>query len=100
MKAFMDRDILHDTTTAAALFHDYAEAMPISDYHSHLSAKEILDNKAFSSITEAWLKFDHYKWRAMRTHGIPEDYITGSRSDWEKFQKWAEMMPYLIGKPL
>lgn len=100
MKAFMDRDFLLDTPTAVTLFHDYAETMPIFDYHSHLSAQEILDNKAFSTITEAWLKFDHYKWRAMRTHGIPEDYITGGRSDWEKFQKWAEMMPYLIGNPL
>ena len=100
MKTFMDKDFLLDTPSARTLFHDYAEDMPIFDYHSHLSAREIYEDKKFENITEAWLKFDHYKWRALRTAGVTEDYITGDRSDFEKFQKWAEIMPYLIGNPL
>ena len=100
MKPFMDEDFLLETETAKTLFHSYAEKMPIFDYHNHLSAKEIYEDICFETIAEAWLGHDHYKWRAMRTNGIEEQYITGQASDWEKFEKWAETVPYLIGNPL
>lgn len=100
MKPFMDQDFLLETETAKTLFHSYAEKMPIFDYHNHLSAKEIYEDICFETIAEAWLGHDHYKWRAMRTNGIEEQYITGQASDWEKFEKWAETVLYLIGNPL
>ncbi len=100
MKAFMDEDFLLDTPTARMLYHQHAEKMPILDYHNHLSAKEIYENECMDSITFAWLGFDHYKWRAMRWNGIGEDYITGEAADFDKFKKWAETVPYLLGNPL
>lgn len=101
MKKFLDEDFILQTETAKTLFHKYAKDMPIIDYHNHLSPKEIYEDKKFASITEAWLGFDHYKWRALRSNGICEKYITGKEtSDKEKFDKWAETMPYLIGNPL
>lgn len=100
MKPFMDEDFLLDTETAKTLFHSYAEQMPIFDYHNHLSAKEIYEDIRFENIAQAWLGHDHYKWRAMRTNGVEERYITGDASDEEKFEKWAETVPYLIGNPL
>jgi glucuronate isomerase len=100
MKKFMDQDFLLETETAKTLFHQYAEAMPIFDYHSHISAQDIYEDKQFSTITEAWLAHDHYKWRAMRANGIPEQFITGDATDREKFAKWAQTIPYLIGNPL
>ncbi|MCM3714446.1 glucuronate isomerase [Alkalihalobacillus oceani] len=100
MKAFMDDDFLLETATAKALYHTYAKKMPIIDYHCHLSAKEIAENKQFSTLTEVWLGDDHYKWRALRANGIPEHYITGQSSEKEKFMKWADTIPALIGNPL
>lgn len=100
MKEFMNKDFLLHSETAKTLYHEYAKNMPIYDYHSHLSAKEIAQNKKFKTITEAWLSGDHYKWRAMRSFGISEEYITGNADDKEKFNKWARIMPYLIGNPL
>ena len=100
MKNFMDKDFLLNTETAKTLFHDYAETMPIIDYHCHLSPAEILNDRKYKNITELWLGADHYKWRAMRSNGIEEYYITGTASDYEKFEKWAEVMPRLIGNPL
>lgn len=100
MKKFMDEDFLLQTETAKKLYHDYAKEMPIFDYHCHLSPKEIWENRKFKTITEVWLGGDHYKWRAMRTMGIDEKYITGNASDYEKFYMWASIMPYLIGNPL
>lgn len=94
------KDFLLDTATAKALYHEHASKMPIIDYHCHLSPREIAENHRFRSITELWLGGDHYKWRAMRTNGVAERYITGDASDWEKFQKWAETMPYLFRNPL
>ena len=100
MKVFIDDDYLLETDTASKLYHEYAEKQPIIDYHCHLSVKEIAENKAYENITEIWLKGDHYKWRAMRTNGINEKYITGDATDKEKFLKWAETIPYCIGNPL
>jgi glucuronate isomerase len=100
MKEFMCKDFLLETETAKKLYHEYAKDMPIFDYHCHLSPKEIAENKKYKNITEIWLGGDHYKWRAMRSNGVTEDYITGDKSDKEKFLKWAETVPYLIGNPL
>lgn len=99
MKEFMDKNFLLKTKTACELY-EYASKMPIFDYHCHLSPCEIAQNKHFSNITELWLYGDHYKWRAMRSYGIDEYYITGEATDYEKFEKWAEVMPNLIGNPL
>jgi glucuronate isomerase len=100
MKKFMDENFLLKTKTAQNLFHNYAKDMPIYDFHNHLSAKQIYDDVNFKSITQVWLGGDHYKWRAMRSFGIDEEFITGEKSEYEKFVKWAELVPYLIGNPL
>lgn len=100
MKAFMDKDFLLKSDTAKALYHDFAEKMPIVDYHCHINPMEIYEDKRYETITEVWLGGDHYKWRAMRSVGVPEKYITGDASPAEKFQKWAETLPNLIGNPL
>ena len=100
MKPFMDKDFLLQTDTASKLFHQQAEHLPIIDYHCHLNPSEVAEDHRFSSITELWLGGDHYKWRALRTNGVEEKYITGNATDWEKFQKWAETMPYCMRNPL
>lgn len=100
MKKFMDKDFLLESKTAQKLYHTYASKMPIFDYHCHLNPEEIYKDKPFRSITEAWLGGDHYKWRVLRELGVDESYITGDKSDWEKFSKYAEVMPYAIGNPL
>jgi glucuronate isomerase len=100
MKQFMDEDFLLKSKTAIRLYHDCAKNMPIFDYHCHLSPKEIAEDKSYQNITELWLGGDHYKWRAMRSNGIAEKYITGDADDKAKFMKWAETMPYCIGNPL
>lgn len=100
MKAFMDRDFLLDTETARVLYHEYAEGMPIFDYHNHLSAKDIAQHRRFRNLTELWLETDHYKWRALRTAGVDERLITGDAGDYEKFEAWAAVTPKLIGSPL
>lgn len=100
MKQFMDKDFLLYNDTAKKLFHESAADMPIFDWHCHLSPKEIYENKQPADITELWLAGDHYKWRAMRSFGIDEKYITGDGSSYEKFKAWAKAMPYCIGNPL
>lgn len=100
MKPFMDENFLLTNKTAERLYHDYAKDMPIFDYHCHLNPKEIKDNKRYRNITEIWLGGDHYKWRAMRSNGVAEKYITGDAPDKDKFMKWAETMPNCIGNPL
>ncbi len=100
MKKFMDEDFLLTNETAATLFHEYAEKLPIIDYHCHVSPKEIAENKKFSNITELWLGGDHYKWRTIRSNGVDEKYITGDASDYEKFREFARVMPKLIGNPM
>ena len=100
MKAFMDQNFLLQSATAQDLYHNHAAHLPIIDYHCHLNPKEVAEDHRFSSITELWLGGDHYKWRALRSNGVEEKYITGDASDWEKFQKWAETMPYCMRNPL
>ena len=101
MKQFMDENFLLQTETAQKLYHEHAAKMPIIDYHCHLVPQMVADDHKFSSITELWLGGDHYKWRAMRSNGVPEKYCTGKdTSDWEKFEKWAETVPYTFRNPL
>ncbi len=100
MKAFMDKDFLLETEVAQKLYHEYAAKMPIIDYHCHLNPKEICEDRHFKNITEIMLGGDHYKWRAMRSNGIPEDYMTGDKSDFEKFEAFASTLKYAIGNPL
>lgn len=101
MKKFMDKDFLLQTETAQMLYHDHAAKMPIIDYHCHLIPKMVADDYKFKSLTEIWLGGDHYKWRAMRTNGIDEKFCTGNdTTDWEKFEKWAETVPYTLRNPL
>lgn len=100
MKTFMDKDFLLTGETARTLYHDYASKMPILDYHCHIDPKEIAEDRKFENITQLWLGGDHYKWRGLRAMGIDEYYITGTAPDREKFQKWAETLPNLIGNPL
>lgn len=100
MKKFLDENFMLQNETAVKLYHNYAKHMPIYDYHCHINPKEIWENKQFKNITEVWLYGDHYKWRAMRSNGIDEEYITGSASDYDKFMAWAKTVPYTIGNPL
>jgi glucuronate isomerase len=100
MKSFMDENFLLKTKTAQRLFHEYAKDMPIIDYHCHLSPQQIADDLQFENLTQVWLYGDHYKWRAMRANGISEDYCTGKRSDWEKFEQWSATVPYTLRNPL
>ncbi len=97
---FINENFLLETESARRLYREHASSLPIIDYHCHLSPKEIADDKQFSSITELWLGGDHYKWRAMRANGTDERYITGDADPWEKFQKWAETLPYTLRNPL
>ena len=101
MKKFMDENFLLQTETAQKLYHEHAAKMPIIDYHCHLIPKMVADDYQFRSLTEIWLGGDHYKWRAMRTNGVDERYCTGKdTTDWEKFEKWAETVPYTMRNPL
>ncbi len=97
---FLSDDFLLQTDTARRLYHDYARSMPIIDYHCHLPPDQIAADRRFDTITQLWLYGDHYKWRAMRTNGVDERYCTGDASDWEKFAKWAETVPYTMRNPL
>jgi glucuronate isomerase len=100
MKPFLSQDFLLQTETAKTLYHDYAEDMPIFDYHCHLPIKEIAENKNFENLTQIWLYGDHYKWRAMRADGVAERLITGDASDYEKFEAWAATVPRTLRNPL
>ena len=97
---FLSDDFLLQTETARRLYHDYARSMPIIDYHCHLPPDQIAADKRFDTISQLWLYGDHYKWRAMRTNGVAEHYCTGDATDWEKFEKWAETVPYTLRNPL
>lgn len=100
MKEFMGDDFLLTNPTAYRLYHDHAKDLPIFDYHSHLSARDIAENRQYKNLAEAWLQGDHYKWRGMRAAGVDESYITGTKSDYEKFQAWAQTVPKCLGNPL
>jgi glucuronate isomerase len=97
---FLDEDFLLPGEASRRLFHDYAEAMPILDYHCHLSPQAIASDARFQSIAQAWLGGDHYKWRAMRAAGVSEEEITGRPPDYATFLAWARVLPSLVGNPL
>ncbi|QEN04310.1 glucuronate isomerase [Thiospirochaeta perfilievii] len=100
MSTFLTEDFLLLSDTAKTLYHDYAKKQPIIDYHCHLQPRDVAENRQFKNLTEVWLKGDHYKWRAMRSLGVDEKYITGDGTDYEKFLAWAKCVPMLIGNPL
>ena len=109
MRAFMDKDFLLETKTAQHLFHDYAEKLPLVDYHCHLNPREIYEDRRFNNLAEVWLgglqpdgsyAGDHYKWRVMRSNGTPEEYITGTKLDFERFMKFVEALEMAIGNPM
>ena len=100
MKKFLDENFLLKSKTAQQLYHEFAAPMPIIDYHNHLSPEQVAYDKSFDNITQVWLYGDHYKWRAMRTNAVNENFITGNASDWEKFQAWAATVPYTLRNPL
>jgi glucuronate isomerase len=100
MHTFLDDNFLLESKTAEELFHDFAKDMPIFDFHCHLPPKEVAENRNFASLTDVWLRGDHYKWRAMRACGVDEHSITGDASDEEKFMAWAATVPATIGNPL
>ena len=99
-KEFIHNNFLLDTKTASKLYHTYAESLPIIDYHCHISPKEVAQDFKFENMTQIWLAGDHYKWRAMRTCGVKEQFITGNASDWEKFNMWARTVPKTVRNPL
>lgn len=99
-QSFITDDFLLHNSVAKTLYHDFAKAQPIYDYHSHLSPKDIAEDRQFENITQIWLDGDHYKYRAMRANGVNEKFITGDASDYEKFLKWAETVPYTLRNPL
>jgi glucuronate isomerase len=100
MKNFLNEDFLLETRTAQNLYHEFAAHLPIIDYHCHLPPHQIADDINFENITQIWLLGDHYKWRAMRANGVNEAYITGNKTDWEKFEAWAATVPYTLRNPL
>ncbi|SFK55116.1 glucuronate isomerase [Proteiniphilum acetatigenes] len=101
MKSFIHEDFLLQTDAAKELYHEHAKMQPIIDYHCHLNPEYIAKDYAFDNLSQIWLEGDHYKWRAMRTNGVEEKYCTGKDvSDWEKFEKWAETVPYTMRNPL
>ncbi len=109
MKPFMDKDFLLETETAKHLFHDYAEKMPLADYHCHLNPKEIFEDRRFNNLAEVWLggenpdgafAGDHYKWRVMRSNGVSEDFVTGNQDPYQRFLKFVEALEMAIGNPM
>ncbi|VBB48415.1 uronate isomerase [uncultured Paludibacter sp.] len=101
MKEFINENFLLQTETAQKLYHEHAKNQPIIDYHCHLNPEFIANDRKFDNLGQIWLEGDHYKWRAMRTNGVDERFCTGKdTSDWEKFEKWAETVPYTMRNPL
>ncbi len=100
MKNFMDEEFLLNSEPAQFLYHNYAEKLPIIDYHCHLSPADIASDRVFDNVTQLWLAGDHYKWRAMRSLGIAERFITGDEDDFTKFKTYLSCLPRLIGNPL
>jgi glucuronate isomerase len=100
MKTFITDDFLLNGKVAQELYHNYAVSMPIVDFHNHLPTQQIAEDGNFQTITQAWLGGDHYKWRAMRSFGIDEQYVTGNADDYEKFEQWAKLVPYTMRNPL
>jgi glucuronate isomerase len=99
-KEFIPKNFLLESKTASKLYFGFAKSLPIIDYHCHIPPKEVAQNRKFENMTQIWLAGDHYKWRAMRTCGVKEKFITGDASDWEKFEMWARTVPKTIRNPL
>ncbi|MEI6970661.1 MAG: glucuronate isomerase, partial [bacterium] len=97
---FITDDFLLENKCAQRLYHEYAAGMPILDFHSHLSPQSIASDGRWGNLAQIWLSDDHYKWRAMRSNGVPERFCTGNASDWEKFDQWAATVPFLLRNPL
>jgi glucuronate isomerase len=104
MKKFLGEDFLLNTKTAVKLFENYAKKLPIIDYHSHVHAGDIFQDRQFENLTEAWLEHDHYKWRLMRARGVPEEFIAGRNdkavSDFDRFKAFAKVLPHAMGNPV
>ncbi|MDR2116195.1 MAG: glucuronate isomerase [Planctomycetaceae bacterium] len=100
MTEFITENFLLQTDAAIRLYHDFAESMPIIDYHCHLPPQDVAEDRRFENLSRIWLAGDHYKWRALRAAGVNEYFITGQASDWEKFEKWAETTPKTLRNPL
>lgn len=100
MEKFIGKDFMLSNDTARELYHDSAAGLPVIDYHCHLIPEQIATNHQFRNLSDIWLGGDHYKWRAMRGNGVSEEYITGDKPDYEKFEKWAETVPYAMRNPL
>jgi len=100
VKAFIHDDFLLHTRAARRLYHRYAEAEPILDYHCHLPPKDLAEDRRFNNLFEIWLEGDHYKWRAMRSNGVPESLCTGDASPFDKFMAWARTVPHTLRNPL
>jgi len=99
-KPFLSKDFLLHTELAGRLYHDHVAELPIIDYHCHLPPQALAENTQFDTLYDIWLAGDHYKWRAMRAHGVDEQYCTGEASAWEKFEKFAETVPFTLRNPL
>ena len=97
---FISENFLLQNDRAVRLYHEYARRLPIVDYHCHLPPEQVAEDRRFENLTQIWLYGDHYKWRAMRAAGVPERYCTGNAPDWEKFEKWAEIVPQTLRNPL
>lgn len=100
MSPLVTENFLLQNEPAIRLYHDYARDMPILDYHCHLPPAQVAEDRRFENLTQIWLAGDHYKWRAMRANGVPEEYCTGGAADWAKFEKWAETVPRTLRNPL
>ena len=100
MEPFLDENFFLKSDTAKLLFRNHAEKLPIIDYHCHINPQDIAEDRKFKNITEIWLQGDHYKWRVMRSNGIPDRLITGDGSDYEKFDAWARTIPNTLGNPV
>lgn len=100
MKPFLHEDFLLTTPTARTLYRDFAAKQPIIDYHCHIDPKEIYENRRFDDLAQLWLGGDHYKWRLLRANGVEEKYVTGDGDGWEKFRRFAEVLPKAIGNPM
>src|SRR5580698_6730925 len=100
MKTFLHEHFLLTNPTSERLYHEFAKDLPVIDYHCHLPPQQIARDTRFENLTQAWLYGDHYKWRAMRTHGVNERNCTGDATDWEKFEQWAATVPYTLRNPL
>ena len=100
LMSFIHDDFLLSNDQAVKLYHEFAKDEPILDFHNHLPPDEIANNRRFENLAEAWLEADHYKWRAMRANGTPEELVTGNGDPKEKFLAWSATIPHTLGNPL